>query len=538
MGPSSPRPSAAGSRLALIGGGRYELLHELASGGMATVYLARVKGAAGFERIVAIKCCHKHLREDEEFSAMFLDEARVVSELHHSNVVSTLDFGEDPEFSLFIVMEFVDGFSLQQVLRAAKHAGAKMPPAIALRVMIDMLHGLHAAHEHKDSSGAPLNIVHRDVSPQNVLVGIDGVTRIMDFGIARAEGRIAHTREGAIKGKLAYMPPEQHGLLSDKQHAVTARADVFAAAIVLWEAIAGDKLFQRESDAQTLRAAMKCDVPALVGRVDGATAALDVAIAKAIQRDPSHRYESAMAFIEALEASGVGVASTLEVSRWVRTLLNAHIEARHRLLRSFSDGPRADSTRSMKAVTLEATASVAAAPSSSANDRSQAVTIPAPPNTPLAREPDGSSRELSPELPADAPRFRSSVAPPKNMPAAKARSLAWGVGFILVSVAMSALAATVVVRSQHRSAPRLEATPDRVAPSALPAGASRARSAIVPPTPSELNVQEVRSAPAIEPAAQSEDAGLPGGLQRAPSKTLRARPSTPRRPAQYRPRFL
>lgn len=125
MGPSSPSPSAAGSRLALIGGGRYELLHELASGGMATVYLARVKGAAGGERIVAIKCCHKHLREDEEFSAMFLDEARVVSELHHSNVVSSLDFGEDPEFSLFIVMEFVDGFSLQQVLRAAKHTGAK-----------------------------------------------------------------------------------------------------------------------------------------------------------------------------------------------------------------------------------------------------------------------------------------------------------------------------------------------------------------------------------------------------------------------------
>ncbi len=521
MGPSQPTSERAQNPL--IGGGRYELLHELAAGGMATVYIARSRGAAGFERVVAIKCCHKHLREDEEFAAMFLDEAQLVSELHHSNVVSTLDFGEDPEYSLFIVMEFVDGFSLQQVLRAAKHKGAPMPPAVALRVMIDTLSGLHAAHEHKSRDGAPLNIVHRDVSPQNVLVGIDGVSRIMDFGIARAEGRIAHTREGAIKGKLAYMPPEQHGLLSDKQHAVTARADVFAAAVVLWEALAGDKLFQRGSDAQTLRAAMTCEVPALSGRVEGVTAALDRAIAKAIQRDPDERFESAQAFVEALEASGVEAASTREVSRWVRSVLGAHIEARHKLLRKLAESARTESSRAMLAARAGAgdvTPAPAPAPVAEAERKARAITVPAPP-MPATHED---------VLPPEAPRFRTSVAPPKE--SSPPRALPWAAVLAMLALTATALAATVVFRAS-RSAPAIEPVREAavLAPNASEATTAGERAPSMR-VPAEALVPEVRSAVVRE--ATVPDAG---------ASTLRRRPGlrTPQRAPQtapFRPRFL
>ncbi len=161
---------------------------------MATVYLARARAVAGFERVVAIKVCHPHLRHEEEFSSMFLDEARLAARIHHPNVVSTLDVGEAEQ--LYLVMEYIEGDRISGLIKAAARRGERVPVPITLRVMIDVLSGLHAAHELKDHQGHPLNIVHRDVSPQNILVGVDGVTRITDFGIAKAEARLTVTREG------------------------------------------------------------------------------------------------------------------------------------------------------------------------------------------------------------------------------------------------------------------------------------------------------------------------------------------------------
>ena len=220
---AAPEDLAAGESLPSLGG--YELLHELAAGGMATVYLGRKRGVGGFERLVAIKCCHPHLRRDPAFVAMFLDEARLAARIHHPNVVATLDVSD--EDALYFVMEYVEGTSLAEWIARLALLDQRIAPALLLRVIIDGLGGLHAAHELRDHDGKSFQLVHRDVSPQNILVGLDGGTRIADFGIAKAESRATRTRTGQVKGKTGYMPPEQ--ILGEP---LDRRADVYAAGVV------------------------------------------------------------------------------------------------------------------------------------------------------------------------------------------------------------------------------------------------------------------------------------------------------------------
>ena len=188
--------------------GRYALYDSIACGGMASVHLGRLIGPAGFSRTVAIKRLHENYAKDPEFVAMLLDEARLAARINHPNVVSTLDVvAVGPE--LLLVMEYVAGESLSALIRTCQQTEHSPPIPVVVDIAIGMLNGLHAAHEATGEGGQPLNIVHRDVSPQNVLVGTDGVTRVVDFGIAKAIGRTQETRSGAIKGKPAYMAPEQ-----------------------------------------------------------------------------------------------------------------------------------------------------------------------------------------------------------------------------------------------------------------------------------------------------------------------------------------
>jgi serine/threonine protein kinase len=245
-----PLPAAAPKRL-----GRYELLGELASGGMATVYLGRARGIGGFERLVAVKCCHAHLREDADFVSMFLDEARLAAKIHHPNVVPTLDVGDAEE--LYLVMEYCEGDRLATLVNRAASRDGFMPVDVVLRIMVDVLQGLHAAHELTDTSGRPLQIVHRDVTPQNILVGVDGVSRLVDFGVAKAEARANTTKDGALKGKIAYMAPEQIG-----EHEVSRQSDVFSAGVVLWEALASKRLFRSEPWRDS-SAGSRCTTPAI-----------------------------------------------------------------------------------------------------------------------------------------------------------------------------------------------------------------------------------------------------------------------------------
>jgi serine/threonine-protein kinase len=173
---------------------------------MATVHFGRLLGVVGFSKTVAIKRLHPHLARDPEFVSMFLDEARLAARVRHPNVVSTLDVVA-LEGELFLVMEYIQGESLRQLGRSASEASTRIPPPIAATILVGVLHGLHAAHDAVNERGEPLGIVHRDVSPQNILVGIDGVPRVFDFGVAKAAGRLQSTHEGQLKGKLAYMSP-------------------------------------------------------------------------------------------------------------------------------------------------------------------------------------------------------------------------------------------------------------------------------------------------------------------------------------------
>jgi serine/threonine protein kinase len=274
--------------------GRYELLGEIASGGMATVFLGRVTGAKGFQRLVAIKRLHPHLESEEEFVSMFLDEARLAAKIRHPNVVGTLDVEDDEH--LYIVMEYVEGDRLLAFLRHAAKSGEKIPPPVAVRIAMDTLAGLHAAHELCDDDGSPIGLVHRDVSPQNILVSVDGSVKLVDFGIAKASARLSVTRDGQLKGKIAYMAPEQ-----TKRSEIDRRVDVFAMGIITWELLTAKKLFNGDSDVEVLNQLLFEPIPRLREVAPTVPASLDSVVARALERDPTKRFSTAAEFADALE---------------------------------------------------------------------------------------------------------------------------------------------------------------------------------------------------------------------------------------------
>ncbi len=291
--------------------GRYALYDELASGGMAAVYLGRLLGPVGFSRTVAIKRMHPHYAKEQEFVAMFIDEARLAARIRHPNVVPTVDVVQT-DAELFLVMEYVHGEALSRLLRRSHAFGGPLDPRIAVAILIDALHGLHAAHTATSEAGQALDIVHRDVSPQNIIVGDDGVARVFDFGIAKAKGRLHTTQDGAIKGKLAYMAPEQ---LSGK--VVTPQADVYAAAVVLWEALAGRRMYEAEHEAQLVTQVLDGVKTAPSELNPSVSPALDQVVMQALSVDPSHRFPTAMAMASALEGLGPP-ALRGELAEWVR----------------------------------------------------------------------------------------------------------------------------------------------------------------------------------------------------------------------------
>ncbi|WP_437955850.1 protein kinase [Sorangium sp. So ce119] len=295
--------------------GRYESLRAIASGGMATVYLGRAVGAGGFERLVALKMMHPHIAAEPEFVAMFLDEARLAARVRHPNVVATFDLVEDP---LFLVMEYIEGPSLHLLLRTCARAKRPLPLGIALRIFLDVLAGLHAAHELTGSEGEPLHLVHRDVSPQNVLVGIDGVSRITDFGVARAETRLMSTRGNALKGKLAYMAPEQI-----RAQQIDRRSDVYSAGVVLWEMLTEERLFKADNDGALIAQILQGPPTGPRGVVPSVPAAIDLICLRALNTDPNGRFPTAAAFAEALEEAaaqtpGLAVSSPRAVEALIK----------------------------------------------------------------------------------------------------------------------------------------------------------------------------------------------------------------------------
>jgi eukaryotic-like serine/threonine-protein kinase len=292
--------------------GRYRLGQPIASGGMATVYAAELVGPGGFARKVAIKRMHGHLAGDEEFLAMFMDEARVAACVHHPNVVATHEVVAEGD-ELFLVMEYIEGASLGQLVGRANKRGETVPLAIALAIGADMARGLHAAHTARGPDGEALEIVHRDVSPQNVLVGLDGRARITDFGVAKARSRLQITGDGVLKGKMSYMAPELLG------GAAAARVtDVYAAGVVLWELCTGRRLFPVSGDA-VIGAVLEGAKAPPSRYAPAVPPALDAAVMRALTREPAARFPTAQALATALERVG-GAADEDTVRAWVERL--------------------------------------------------------------------------------------------------------------------------------------------------------------------------------------------------------------------------
>jgi serine/threonine protein kinase len=277
--------------------GNYEPLIQLASGGMATLYIARHARAGGFERLVVIKRVHPHLLGNREFCDMFLDEARISSLIRHANVVPVIDVAE-ANGELFLVLEYVESLSLAQLLAAAKVQGQLLPPPVASRIMSDALAGLHAAHEALDMREASMGVVHRDVSPHNILVDTHGISSIIDFGIAKAASRLSTTSTGQFKGKFRYMAPEQV-----KQQPLDRRADVFSAGVVLYEALTGRTLFRGENEGDTVLSVLVTEIPDPSSIAPGVSEQLDAVAHEALERRRDQRFATAARFREALEAA-------------------------------------------------------------------------------------------------------------------------------------------------------------------------------------------------------------------------------------------
>jgi eukaryotic-like serine/threonine-protein kinase len=305
--------------------GRYLICEEIAAGGMASVHLGRLIGPAGFARTVAIKRLHPQFAKDPEFSLMLLDEARLAARIRHPNVVSTLDvIAEDDE--LLVVMEYVHGDALSRLWRATRARGGRVPPNVASAIVIDLLLGLHAAHEASDDDGRPLGIVHRDVSPQNVLVGSDGVARVVDFGVAKASSRLQTTRDGQLKGKLAYMAPEQ--LL---KQTVDRRTDVYAAGVVLWELLTGERLFESDDFGAIVALVLRGDAQPPSSIVSSLPPELDELVLRALASRSEQRFSSAREMARALERALPPLRAPA-VGEWVEHTLGGELRARCALI--------------------------------------------------------------------------------------------------------------------------------------------------------------------------------------------------------------
>ena len=291
---------------------------------MAAVHIGRLLGPVGFAKTVAIKRLHAHLARNPEFVAMFLDEARLAARIRHPNVVSTLDVVAI-EGELFVVMEYVPGDSLARLLQGARERGEGVPLPVAASIMVGVLHGLHAAHEASDEKGKPLGLVHRDVSPHNVLVGTDGAAHLIDFGIAKAAGRVQVTREGQLKGKLAYMAPEQL-----RGGRVDRRADVFGACVVFWEMLTGRRLFDGADEGEIYGQVLRADVPKPSKIAGGDRAKVtDAIVLRGLTRSPEKRYPTARAAALAIEES-LPLAPPSQVGQWVERVGEPELAERAR----------------------------------------------------------------------------------------------------------------------------------------------------------------------------------------------------------------
>lgn len=297
--------------------GRYETLFRIAAGGMAEVYAARVRGAAGFQKLVALKRMLPHLTDDERFVTMFMDEGKLAANIESPNVVSTLDLGRADDGSLYLVMELVVGTTLSTLLRNAAKSGASIPPDVACEILAQAAQGLHDAHEARTPFGAPLQLVHRDISPQNILIGVDGRVRITDFGVARAVLRRTKTSTGEFKGKLSYFSPEQ---CADRD--VDRRSDIFSLGVVAWETLTMRRLFHAENPLAVLERVTRMPIPSAHEVNAHVPVPVASVVASALTRNRESRHQTAADLARALRSAArdaFGATDRSKIAELVQT---------------------------------------------------------------------------------------------------------------------------------------------------------------------------------------------------------------------------
>ncbi len=317
--------------------GRYELIRRLAVGGMAELYVARVTGIEGFEKLVALKRILPQYAESHEFLSMFLDEARLAARLHHPNIAQVYDIGQS-DGGLFFTMELVHGQDVRSILRACYQRSVPLPLEHILYMVIGAAAGLHSAHEMKAADDTPLGIVHRDVSPSNILVSFDGCIKLIDFGVAKAARRQSHTKAGTLKGKIAYMSPEQC-----QGRDIDRRTDVFALGISLWELTTGQRLFKAENEFGTMKKIVYEDVPRPSSLRPNYPLALERIIMRALERNPDDRFATAEALQVELEAFARGEnlpLSAVQLARFMRELFGDDAAARQMASAEASEPPK------------------------------------------------------------------------------------------------------------------------------------------------------------------------------------------------------
>ena len=472
--------------------GRYSIFGPLAAGGMATVHLARLVGSAGFSRVVAAKRMHRDLLLDPEFKEMFLDEARLAARVVHPNVVPVLDV-ISYEGELLIVMDYVHGAALHVLMRTSNDSDQPIPVKIGCAIIAEALHGLHAAHEARDEKGTPLNIVHRDVSPQNILVGSDGVARVLDFGIAKAIYGDHRTTPGTLKGKTAYMAPEVI-----RGGEITRQADIFSAGVVLWEVLAGKRLFYDSNEAARKLSILGGNYPSVRQGNPKVSVALDLVAKKALEVDTQFRYRTALEFAIDIERA-ISVAPHRVVSEWVTRLAAGTLDQRAALIQEIES--------------LDTVRCSMVAPPPYPSD-------PPPPYSSVT-----SARLTTPTIPID-----SAVTPPspsgfesRRPPRLRSRVLNLALSTVVLVTALGIFGALTYMFTHPSSAPQSASSAN------APSPATVSFSSVAPSVGSNEPAQA--APPVSEPTAASSGAGAvtkPAGPQRRSRRAVILRRAPPR----------
>ena len=389
---------------------KYRPVFELGRGGMATVFLAVLQGVGGFNKLQVVKQLRDELADSSEFLAMFLDEARLSARIDHPNVVQTNEVGHDGKH-YFIAMEYLEGQSFEAVLRRSATKGG-LPLTMFLHIVSEALEGLHHAHELQDFDGTPLNVVHRDVSPQNIFITYDGIIKVLDFGIAKAADSTGVTSTGVIKGKVAYMAPEQLSTGGTKAK-IDRRADIYAVGVILWRAITGKRLWKGMNDLEVFQQLASGNIPSALTMTPDADPALLAIVTKAMALKPTDRYATAAAMradVEALIATrepvnGRAVGKLVaELFAGHRAEVKAAVEARLKEQRTFDrvevDVPLLDAQ-----LTRAETKSVGKIPVSKGLEQ--------PPTTKLVKPAQASPRDTGSKRSSSAPPHVTSGTPRK-----------------------------------------------------------------------------------------------------------------------------